>query len=93
MTQETAVQPKTIKVTVAFPISPAGPLHGDRPAAETVGTLRDEAMDHFGVAADAEHSYYLTHAGKQLEDGQTIGGVAGTASAAKFTLVKELVQG
>ncbi len=93
MIQETAARPKTIKVTVTFPISPAGPLHGERSATEAIGALREEAMAHFGVAADAQHSYYLTHNGKKIDDGQTIGQAAGKASAAKFTLVKELVQG
>jgi len=93
MTQETTAKPKMIKVTVTFPISPAGPLRGERPATETVGALREEAMTHFGVAPDGQHSYYLTHAGKKLEDTETIGQVAGTAHEAKFTLVKELVQG
>jgi hypothetical protein len=93
MTRETTVKPKTIKVTVTFPISPAGPLRGDHPATETVGALREEAMAHFGVASDGQHSYYLTHAGTKLEDTETIEQVAGTAHEAKFTLVKELVQG
>jgi hypothetical protein len=91
--QETAAQSETIKVIVTFPISPSGPLRGDRAATDTVGVLREVAMNHFGVAADAQHSYYLTHSGKQVEDGRTISAVAGTSSAAKFTLVKELVQG
>lgn len=93
MTQEATAKPKTIEITVTFPISPAGPLRGNRPAAETVGALRDEAMTHFGVAADGQHSYYLTHDGKKVDDTETIGQVAGTAHATKFTLVKELVQG
>jgi hypothetical protein len=93
MTQETTAKPKTIKVKVTFPISPAGPLHGERPASETIGALREEAMTHFGVASDGQHDYYLTHAGKKLEDTETIGTVADTAHEAKFTLVKELVQG
>lgn len=92
MTPETAVHP-TIKVTVTFPISPAGPLRREHRAGATIGSLRDEAMNHFGVAADAQHSYYLTHGGRQVEDGRTVGDVAGPAGAAKFTLVKELVQG
>lgn len=86
-------KPKTVQVTVTFPISPAGPLRGERPARETVGALREEATIHFGVAADTQHSYYLTHDGKKIDDSHTIGDVAGTAHAAKFTLVKELVQG
>lgn len=93
MTHETTATTKTIKVTVTFPISPAGPLHGERPATETVGVLREQAMTHFGVAVDAQHSYYLTHGGTKVEDSDTIGQVAGTAHAVKFTLVKELVQG
>jgi hypothetical protein len=86
-------KPKTIQVTVTFPISPAGPLRGERPARETVGALREEAIAHFGVAADTQHSYYLTHDGRKVDDAHTIGQVAGTAHAVKFTLVKELVQG
>jgi hypothetical protein len=93
MTQETAGKSKTIKVTVTFPISPAGPLRGERAASDTIGALREEAMVHFGIAGDTEHSYYLTHAGKKVEDGETIGQVASTAHEVKFTLVKELVQG
>ena len=93
MTQETTAKPKTVHITVTFPISPAGPLRGERPETETVGALLGEAMTHFGVAPDAQHSYYLTHAGKKLEDTETIGHVAGSAHEAKFTLVKELVQG
>jgi hypothetical protein len=86
-------KPKTVQVTVTFPISPAGPLRGERPGHETVGLLREEAMIHFGVAADTQHSYYLTHDGRKIEDSHTIGDVAGAAHAVKFTLVKELVQG
>jgi len=93
MTQETTAKPKTIEVTITFPISPAGPLRGERAATETIGALREEAMTHFGVASDSQHSYYLTHAGKKLEDTETIGQVAGAAHEAKLTLVKELVQG
>jgi hypothetical protein len=93
MTQETTAKPKTIKVTVTFPISPAGPLRGERPDTEIVGALLAEAMTHFSVASDSQHSYYLTHAGKKLADTETIGQVAGSAHEAKFTLVKELVQG
>jgi hypothetical protein len=93
MSQETAARPKTVKVTVTFPISPAGPLLGDRPATESVGALREEAMTHFGVAPDGQHTYYLTHASRKVEDSETIGQVAGSARSAKFTLVKELVQG
>jgi hypothetical protein len=93
MTQETTANPATIKTTVTFPISAAGPLRGERAASETVGALREEAMTHFGVASDAQHTYYLTHAGSKLGDAETIGQVAGEAHEAKFTLVKELVQG
>lgn len=93
MAQETTAKPKTIKVTVTFPISPAGPLRGERPPTETVGALREEAMKHFSVAPDGQHNYYLTHAGGRVDDGHTVGEVAGTTHEAKFTLVKELVQG
>jgi len=86
-------KPKTVQVTVTFPISPAGPFRDERPVRETVGVLREEAMVHFGVVADTQHSYYLTHNGKKVDDSRTIGDVAGTAHAVKFTLVKELVQG
>lgn len=93
MTHKTAAKAETIEVTVTFPISLAGPMRGGRPDSELVGALREEAMSHFGVAADAQHSYYLTHAGTRLDDHRTVGDVAGAAHAAKFTLVKELVQG
>src|SRR5437870_5707567 len=94
-TNKTSPEPKpqTIKVTVTFPISPAGPFHAERDAIETVGMLREDAMTHFGVAADTQHSYYLTHDGQQVDDTVTIGHEAGPAHAVKLTLVKELIQG
>lgn len=86
-------KPKPIKVTVRFPVSAAGPLHVDRPASETVGAVRDEAMAHFGVANDSQFTYYLTHDGSRIDDARTLGEVAGNERTLKFTMVKELVQG
>jgi hypothetical protein len=53
-------------------------------------------MDHFGVHEEPDVVYYLTddrHDDRQLEDGETIGEVAGDHDDLRLTLVKDLVQG
>lgn len=91
--QKPAPKSDAIKVTVTFPIAQGGPFHEDVPPTETVANVRTAAMAGFGVAEDAEHHYYLTHSGSQVDDSTTVGSVAGHAHAVTFTLVKELVQG
>jgi hypothetical protein len=89
---ETA-KPKTIHVTVTFPIAASGPYQEDTAPETSVGDVRTAAMGRFGVADDPQFSYYLTHSGQRVADEQTLGVLADHAHALKFTLVKELVQG
>lgn len=84
---------KKIRVTVAFPIAPGGPFHETVAGETLVGTLRQNAMQHFGVAEDSQHAYYLTHEGVRSPEEATVGSIAEHHEAVKFTLVKELVQG
>ena len=50
-------------------------------------------MRHFTVTEDPQFVYYLTFRGVRVESTATIGHVVGPASAARFSLIKELVQG
>lgn len=86
-------RPKSVHVTVTFPIAPGGPYHADLSPETTVGSVRSSAMVEFGVAEEGQHAYYLTHSGTRVPDERTIGDVADHARAVKFTLVKELIQG
>lgn len=97
-TEEQSVENKPkkehkIKVRVTFPISTAGPFHEKVEPETSAGTVKASAMGHFGVAEDGQHSYYLSHAGAQVADTETIGNLAGGAEEVKLTLVKELIQG
>jgi hypothetical protein len=82
-----------VKVRVTFPISPNGPFHEKVEPETSAGTVKASAMNHFGVAEDGQHDYYLSHAGTKIADTQTIGDVAEGAEEVKLTLVKELIQG
>lgn len=82
----------TIKVTVTFPLG-EGPYHDDVPPDTTVGDVRSAAMRGFGVTEDPALVFYLIHAGDRIDDGRTIGDVAGHAAAVKFTLAREIIQG
>jgi hypothetical protein len=93
MSAQPAQHKKTVKVTVIFPVSPAGAFHAEEPLETTVGVIRQAAMSHFGVADDAEHDYYLTHDARRVANESTIGELAPHEEAVKLTLVKELIQG
>ncbi len=92
-TLDTNADPDTIKATVVFPISSEPPFHADEQRSTPVSDLLQAAMQHFHVAADAEHTYYFTHKGMRIADGTPVGDVAEHANAVQFTLVKELIQG
>lgn len=84
---------KTIEVAVTFPLAKGQPYH-DKAAPETaVGVDREAAMAHFSIQPEPNTTYFLTHDGAPVADTTSIGAVAGTAGAVKFTLVKELIQG
>jgi hypothetical protein len=92
----TAQRTETVEVTVAFPLSARGPFHHRYVRHDTIGTVRAAAMDHFGVHEEPDVVYYLTddrHDDRKLEDGETIGEVAGEHDDLRLTLVKDLVQG
>jgi hypothetical protein len=90
---ELGAKVKEIEVTVTFPLAHGKPFHAKQAPEMTVGTVRAEAMSHFGIQEEATSTYYLTHGGSRVDDGATLASVAGKSEAAKFTLVKELVQG
>lgn len=83
----------TVKVTVIFPISVEGPFHAEESRDATVGAVLRAAMEHFKVAQDTQHEYYLTHDGTKIPDETIVGDVAEHHEAIRFTLVKELIQG
>lgn len=84
---------KEIQVKVTFPITKKGPFEGEVSPEATVGTVREAAMNYFGVQDDSQFTYVLAHDGKEQDNSKTIGEVAGTAKAVKFTLVKKITQG
>ncbi len=83
----------SIKTKVTFPVSTKGPFSADYPPETTVAVVRTAAMEHFGVADDAQFTYVLTHAGQRQEPNTTLGSVAGEAHALEFRLVKVITQG
>jgi hypothetical protein len=87
---------KTIEVAVGFPLSTREPFHHRYAEGDTIGTARAAAMAHFGVHEEAGTVYYLTddrHDDRRLEDGETVGTVAGKTDDIRVTLVKDLIQG
>jgi hypothetical protein len=87
-----------LKVQVSFPLATGGPFKATEEPERTVGEIRQEAMQHFGVAEDPGSRYYLAGGrhGDEVADGITLAAIdeeepgKGTI---KFTLVKELIQG
>lgn len=92
-TESTKPKPQGVEVVVTFPIGQGGPFQREEDPSATVGSVLAEAMSHFKVQPQPGSNYYLTHDGSREDDSLTVGGIAGTAHAIKFTLVKELVQG
>lgn len=86
-------RPATINVTVTFPLSTRGSFRDRRPENETVASLLEAAMRFFAATPDPEYIYYLTHEKRRLAESETIGEVVGHARAARFSLIKELIQG
>jgi hypothetical protein len=82
-----------IRVTVTFPITKKGPFEEQVARGATVGSVRTAAMDHFGAQDDSQFVYVLAYNGVEEGNDRTVGQVAGTAQAAKFTLVKKIAQG
>jgi hypothetical protein len=94
--QTTEQHTKTVETTVTFPLSTRDPLHHRYARDEKISVVRVAAMDHFGVHEEPGTVYYLTddrHDDRRLEDGETIGAVAGEHHDLRLTLVKDLVQG
>ncbi len=94
--QATEQHTKTVETKVTFPLSTRDPFHHRYARDETIGVVRVAAMDHFGVHEEPGTVYYLTddrHDDRRLEDGETIGAVAGEHDDLRLTLVKDLVQG
>jgi hypothetical protein len=82
-----------IRVTVTFPITKRGPFEERVARDATVGSVRAAGMSHFGVQDDSQFVYVLAYDGVEEGNDRTVGEVAGTAEAAKFTLVKKIAQG
>jgi hypothetical protein len=82
-----------IRVTVTFPITKKGPFEERVARVDTVGSVRTAAMNHFGVQDDSQFVYVLAFDGVEEGNDRTVGQVAGTVQAAKFTLVKMIAQG
>lgn len=94
--QTTEHRTETIEVMVAFPLSVRNPFHHRYARHDTIGSVRVAAMEHFGVHEEPGTVYYLTddrHDDHRLDDGETVGTVAGEREALRLTLVKDLVQG
>jgi hypothetical protein len=94
--QTTEQRTGTVEVTVAFPLSPREPFHHRYDRQDTIGAVRQAAMDHFGVHEEPGTIYYLTddrHDDHRLDDAETVGKVAGEHEDLPLTLVKDLVQG
>jgi hypothetical protein len=81
-----------IQVTVTFPLAGA-PFHGDYVEASTVGQVRRDAMEKFGVSEDSSSIYYLTHNGDRLGDDVALRQIHDHARGLMLRLAKELVQG
>jgi hypothetical protein len=82
-----------IRVTVTFPITKKGPFQDTVPPETTIGAVREGAMGHFEVQDDSQFTYVLVHGGIEQDSTTTIGEIAGSAGAVKFTLVKKITQG
>jgi hypothetical protein len=82
-----------IRVTVKFPITKKGPFEERVARDAMVGSVRTAAMKHFGVQDDSQFVYVLAYDGVEEGNDRTLEEVAGTAEAAKFTLVKKIAQG
>lgn len=81
-----------VKVTVVFPLG-IKPFHAEVAPTAIVGTVLSEAMTFFGVKADGQTVYYLTHKGQRQAGDVKIGDLAGHAHAVEFNMAKELIQG
>ena len=84
---------KKIQVRVTFPIAKKGPFEEDVSPETTVGTVREGAMRHFEVQDDSQFAYVLAHDGQEQDNTMTIGEIAVSAKAVKFTLIKKITQG
>lgn len=83
-----AMTPAEIRVTVKFPITKKGPFEERVARGATVGSVRTAAMNHFGLQDDSQFIYVLAYDGVEDGNDRTVGEVAGSADAAKFTLVR-----
>lgn len=88
---------RTIAVEVHFPISTKHDFHHRYTPTATIGTVREAAMEHFGVAEEPGSEYLLTDDrvnDRRLPDDETAGQAAGPEDhKLEMTLVKELIQG
>jgi hypothetical protein len=87
---------RTIVVEVHFPISAKHDFRHHYTPITTVGTVREAAMEHFGVTEEPGSEYFLTDDrdhDRRLPDDETVGQVAGPKDEIEVTLVKELIQG
>lgn len=91
--QQSAHEPKHVKVTVTFPLAHKEPYHADDPPDATVGSVLSAAMTHFEVSDDDTTKYYLTHKHERADPNATLEQLADDARAVKFTLAKEITQG
>lgn len=87
-----SAHPSKIKVTVTFPLA-GKPYQDEVDPGTTAGAVRAAAMSGFGVVEDPGLLFFLVHASDRVDDGTTIGEIAGHAAAVKFTLTRQIVQG
>lgn len=84
---------RIIIVQVSFPVSAKSPYRAKETPDATARALREAAMRDFEVSDGSQYTYVLTHEGRKVSDGDTIGQIAGDRPSVEFRLVKELTQG
>jgi hypothetical protein len=89
----TARPVRLIAVQVSFPVSAKGPYRAQVPPQDTAGSVRLAAMNHFEVSDGGDYTYVLTHGGRDVPDGETVGQISGEKDQVEFRLVKKITQG
>ncbi len=82
-----------IAVQMSLPVSANGPYRAQVQPQDTAGNVRLAAMNHFEVSDGADYTYVLTHGGRDVPDGETVGQIASEKDSVEFRLVKKITQG
>jgi len=92
-------KPKDIKVTITY-LSARKPLQLEEPPTTTIGAIKAQALDAFGVQegptpdGQGQIVFKLYDDDRELTDlHETIDAVAGNSGHAKLKLVKQILQG